>query len=337
MSYLTVLWLKFLACAVIVVFAGVKITRYADILSERHQLNKAWVGMLLLGVITSLPELVASFSAAVFLNSPNLSVGNIAGSVNFNLIIVAILDLLYRKEAITNKLPARRTYDFSAEFYGIMASLLVIELFLSSQGYIFSIGHISFGFILIILSYILGVKIIFSPENNDLEIFSSHGIVEKGAEEKYLVQKLVLSALAVVLGGLWLSAVCDKLAIYTSLGSTFVGTTLLAIVTSLPEVVVSVCALKMGSFDLAFGNIFGSNMFNILILAICEIFYTPGPLLAFASPTHLLMLTLSVLMTTILIIGIQVRNKKKIFGMGLDSILLLICFVISIKFLYDLK
>lgn len=140
-----------------------------------------------------------------------------------------------------------------------------------------------------------------------------------------------------VLSSISLSGACDQIAIITGLGRTFVGTTFLAIVTSLPEIVVSISALKMNSIDLAFGNIFGSNMSNILILGICDFFYVKKPMMASVSPTHILMMSLSVVLTTILIFGIQKRCKKTFFGFGIDVILMMVCFAAGMKFLYDLR
>lgn len=330
-----IVWAKFLVSAVLVVIGGVKLTRYANVVSDKMNLSKAWVGMILLGLITSLPELAASLASVVLLRAPNLAVGNIAGSVNFNLMIVVLLDIAYRKGAVTNQVKASRTYDFSAEFFGILASIVVIEIFLAWHLGVLSFGHVSCGSILIVLVYVLAVRTIF--ESGEKPSAEKKPIAQTIKDAKEPLVKLLVSAAVVVIGGIWLSGICDEIARMTLLGRTFTGTIFLGFVTSLPEIVVSLVALKIGAFDLAFGNILGSNIFNILILAVCDLFYKRGPLFARVSSAHILIMSLSVLLTTILIIGIQNPKKKTIFGLGIDTFFMLICFAMGLKFLYHLR
>lgn len=335
MGSLWVVWLKFFLSASIVVVGGIRLTRYADILSDEMDLSKAWVGMILLGLITSFPELAASLASAVLFNAPDLAVGNIAGSVNINLMIIVLMDIVYRKGAVTNQAKPSRTYDFSAEFFGILASIVVIEIFLARYLGVFTLGHVSYGSLLIILVYILAARTIFDSEEKPSA--DKKPILQAVKDAKEPLVKLLISATVVIIGGIWLSGICDEIAGMTSLGHTFTGTVFLGFVTSLPEIVVSLSALKMGAFDLAFGNVLGSNIFNILILAICDLFYRRGALFARVSSTHILIIAMSILLTTILIIGIQKPNKKTYFGLGLDSILMLICFAFGFNFLYYLR
>lgn len=78
------------------------------------------------------------------------------------------------------------------------------------------------------------------------------------------------------------------------------GNIFIAVSTSLPEVVVSMAAVKIGAIDLAIGNLFGSNIFNIFILALDDVFFTKGPLLSFASPNHIISALSAIAMTMLL-------------------------------------
>jgi len=245
-----------------------------------------------------------------------------------------LMEFVYRKGSITAQIQTKRTYEWSAVFYSLLSSIVVIEIFLSSKTNLIAFGPISLGSILIVVFYFLGSKFIFKKEANDKSNSVKRVVT---SQDKILILKMAAGAFAVILGGVWLSDSCNQISAITGLGQTFVGITLLGFVSSLPEIVVSVSALKMGAFDLAFGNIFGSNMFNILILAICEIVYRKGPIFAAVAQTHILMMTLSVVLTTILIVGIRKGAKKTFFGFGFDVILMMICFAIGMKFLYDLR
>ena len=328
-------WLKFFVSAGLVIFSGIKLTKCVDVLSDEFNLAKVWAGMMLLGVVTSLPELTASISSVSLLGAPNLALGNITGSVNFNLMIVAIMDFMYRKGSITSQLKIKKSYQLSAVFFSILSVIVVIEIFLALKMPLFSIGPLSLGSVLIIILYVWGTRRIFLSETQQTPTARiEKKISQKG---KIAILKFCVFSCIVVLSSISLSGACDQIAIITGLGRTFVGTTFLAIVTSLPEIVVSISALKMNSIDLAFGNIFGSNMSNVLILGICDFFYVKKPMMASVSPTHILMMSLSVVLTTILIFGIQKRCKKTFFGFGIDVILMMVCFAAGMKFLYDLR
>ncbi|MDD3374317.1 MAG: hypothetical protein PHY73_01155 [Candidatus Omnitrophica bacterium] len=329
-----IIWLKFSMSAGLVIFSGIKLTKCADILSDRFSINKAWMGMILLGAITSLPEATASIASAAVIRAPNLAIGNIAGSVNFNLMIVVLMDFMYHRGSVTGQIQVKRTYEWSAVFYGILSSIVVIEIFLSPKTNLITFGPVSLGSILIVIFYFLGSKFIFKKKVKDTDSRIKHVV---SVQDKILIFKMVAGALVVIFSGIWLSGICDQISSITGLGQTFVGTTFLGFVTSLPEIVVSLSALRMGAFDLAFGNIFGSNMVNLLILAVSDLFYIKGPIFADVSQTHILMMTLSVVLTTILIVGIRKGVKKTFFGFGFDTILMMICFAVGMKFLYDLR
>ncbi len=335
MGDLWILWFKFILSAGVVVIGGVKLTRYADQVSDRFGLNKIWIGMMILGMITSLPELVASVASVAVFHSPNLSVGNIAGSVNFNLIIIFLMDLFYRSGSVTDQVKADRLYNFLSEFYGVLASIVVLEIFFSFFLKAPFIGYVSLGSVAILLIYFFGARFVFTTSEHP-PLQEPKNILKLFKENRLMLGKLALSGAVVVLGGIWLSGVCDRIAVTTSLGHAFTGTIFLGFATSLPEIVVSLWALRLGQFELALGNIFGSNVFNIVILALCDLFDGPGALMSRVSIIHIFAISLSLLLTMILMIGIQKKGKKVWAGLGLDTILMMICFAIGMKILYDL-
>ncbi len=131
------------------------------------------------------------------------------------------------------------------------------------------------------------MRLIFLYEKKQIEAF----LKEMATEFKYkdIPLKTALinymgNAILVILSAIFLPKIGEGLAATTGLGQTFVGNIFIAISTSLPEVVVSIAAVRMGSVDLAIGNLFGSNIFNIFILALDDIFFTRGPILSFRKP-----------------------------------------------------
>jgi len=141
----------------------------------------------------------------------------------------------------------------------------------------------------------------------------------------------------IVYSGTKLSKYGDIIAEKTGLGRTWIGVVLMASVTSLPEVVVSMTAVKMGAVDLAIGNIFGSNIFNIFILAIDDIFFMKGPLLSFVNPNHIISALSAITMTTIAIVGLTYRTEKKHLFLAWDSIWIILVYAMNLVLLYIVK
>ena len=120
-----------------------------------------------------------------------------------------------------------------------------------------------------------------------------------------------LAALVVLAAGSWLPQVADGLATSMGLSRSFVGTVLMAVVTTLPEMAVTLGALRLGALDMAIGNLLGSNLFNVMILAVDDVFYVRGPLLADAASVHAGTAVAALVMTGLVIIGLVMRPQGR--------------------------
>ncbi len=96
-------WLKLLACLAIILFAGTKVARYGDAIAEKTGLGRVWVGLILLALVTAMPELVTGVSSVALVKLPDLALGTSLGSCLFNLTILAVLDVLHRRVPILSK------------------------------------------------------------------------------------------------------------------------------------------------------------------------------------------------------------------------------------------
>ncbi len=141
--------------------------------------------------------------------------------------------------------------------------------------------------------------------------------------------------MAVVAAGIWLPFIAKDLAVVMAWEQSFVGTLFVAAITSTPEVVVTVAALRMGAVDLAIGNLFGSNMFNIVLLAIDDLAYLPGPLLADVSLTHATSAFSAMMMSGLAVVGLVLRPQSRVFRtVSWISLLLLVIYLLNTLFLY---
>lgn len=324
-------WLQFIISSAVIIAAGVHLTKYADRLSAQLKLGKAMVGVILLGFITSLPEAITCIVAVFSLNADDLAVGNLLGSNNFNPLLVVVMDMVYRREAVTNTVIPRQSLMYSAMFSVAMTVVIIAEIFLNISVHW---GPFSIGGILIVLLYIVGMRKVagFSVQEHKDEPEEEDEDIPGTLVNTWI--HIVIGAIVVVASAMVLASSADTLAEQTGLGRTFVGSIFLAIVTSLPEVVVTLSALKMGSIDLAIGNIFGSNMTNSLFIVLCSMVNPQGPVLFEVSNTHILTATMSILLVLVAMAGIKQNKKPVVAGMAWDTWVMLGVFITGTALLY---
>jgi len=331
MSFLT-----FTISTLLIIIAGSRLTVWVDRLSDQLHLGKLWIGIVLLGLVTSLPEAITCLVSVVSLNANDLAVGNILGSNNFNPILIVVMDVFYRSGSITNIVIPQKSHAVSALLAVALTLCVVVEIFLQTRYSIPVLLHVSIGSVIIAILYLGGMRWLAQLEAGGEEIVSSQGNVSEGSITK-TVTNIIFCAVVVIVAAFFLAGSADQLAQQTGLGQTFVGSIFLALVTSLPELVVSLSAMRLNSYDLAIGNIFGSNMGNVFILFLCDIVYFNGALLNNVSETHILTGLLSVALTLLAIWGIFKKDKKVIGGLGFDSVLMITLFGCGTAVLYHLR
>ena len=327
----------FILCAVIIFFAGKKLSYYGDLLAEKTGMGKAWIGLILMASVTSLPELMVGISSSAFVQSADLAVGDILGSCAFNLGILAIMDaFLPRHHTLLGT--ASPNHILPAALGIILISMVGVAIFLPEDIVLSSwIGLTSLSFIII---YLISIRLIYLNEMNSANVSAGTDVQNHTNTEitlKKIVSKYVLFALIIIAAALTLPYFADKIAEDTGLGKSFVGTFFLAVSTSLPEIAVSIAAVRMGSLDLAVGNLLGSNLFNILILAIDDIFYTKGHILKDASSNNIISVFSAILMTAVAIIGLSYRTKGKRFLLAWDAALIFLIYIVNLFLLYQLS
>lgn len=317
----------FISCALLIVFSGIRLSKYGDIIADLSGLGKAWIGLILMAAVTSLPELFSGFSSILILNKPDIAVGAVFGSCAFNLAILAVLDYFVPGKPISSVVTRSQIL---AGFLGmILITLSVIEI---NFGKLFPEKN-WFGIfpVLIILIYLISIRIIFENDRNLKKIIdttaSQTPVKEIKISLKYAIMKFLLYSALIVIAALALPYFAEKLALEAGINESFVGTLLVAGSTSLPELVVSIAAVRMGSIDLAVGNLLGSNIFNMFILAIDDLIYTDGPILLATNPNHALSALVTLLMTCVISISILFGSPKKRFALGIDAIIMILLYV----------
>ncbi|MBK8142896.1 MAG: sodium:calcium antiporter [Chitinophagaceae bacterium] len=313
-------------------FTGKKLSRYGHMLSEKTGLSKGWVGLILMASVTSLPELMVGISSSAIVQSADLAVGDILGSCAFNLGILAMLDAFVPKRRPLLGV-ASPSHMLNAGLGIILLTLVGFAFFLSDYALTPWLAVSSLTFVVV---YLIAVRIIYQNEKNNKEEGNNNIISEKVRNTTLRIIILNYSVFAgiIIVAALSLPYFADHIAELTGLGKSFVGTFFLAASTSLPEIAVSIAAVRIGSVDLSVGNLLGSNIFNILILALDDMVYTKGFILQDASDFHLLSVLSTIVMSAIVIIGLSYRAKGKRFWLAWDAAIIFIVYIINLILLY---
>ena len=329
------IWLELLLCLAVIGYAGYYLSRYGDIIAEKTGMSASWVGLILLSTATSLPELATGISSVTFANAPNIAVGDVLGSTVFNLAILVLLDKLYRRETLYSR--AAQGHILSASLGTLLIAFAGFSLLLDHAGMSPALGHVGLYSPFIVLVYLVAMRAVYSYERRTVSEYT-----EVSADRypevtlRSAVKGYVLAATAVVIAGSWLPFVAKDISDLMGWGQSFVGTMLVAGVTSAPEAAVTISALRIGALDMAIANLLGSNLFDIVILSIDDLLYTEGPLLAHVDASHALTAFTAVMMSALAAVGFIFRPQGRIvMGLTWISLGLFLLYVLNTWILFE--
>lgn len=322
--------LTFAVCTLVILVAATGLSRYADRLAEMTGIGKVWVGMTAVAISTSLPELSSGLGAILYADSPNIAMGDVLGSCVFNLTIIALLDFMTPGEPLRIRLGPGHL--ISAGFGVVLIGIVLGGLSLPDTAEL-AVMHISIISPLIIVCYIVASHMTFTFEKMEQDRLGTtgHRPTEASARDKGMtIVMLVTCALVVAVAGSLLPKIAADLADTLGVGRGFAGSVLVAFSTSLPELTVAVACVKLDSLDIAVGNLFGSNIFNCVVLAIDDAAFTDGPIYSAASAGQAVTAVIALVMTGVAIIGMVYKSHKRtVIGIGWDSMLLVCLYVVN--------
>jgi len=301
------IWIEFALCLIIILVSGRKVATYGDIIADKTGIGGLWVGLILLSIVTSLPELFSGIGAVVLVEAPDLAVGGLLGSNAFNLTILAFLDIIHQNRPLLNAASSGHTLPSILSI--ILVAVVTACLFIGDLG----IGSIGIYTPILILLYIFMIRAIFRREQRqfaqirDAEATTQYEHITLG--RAYL--GFIIAALFVIGAGIWLAFIGEDIADDTNWGESFVGTRFVALTTSLPEISVSYAALRLGAVDMSIANIIGSNLFNMTIIGIDDLFYWHGPILSNVSDSNVYTGLIVLAMTGTVIMGLIFRSQHK--------------------------
>lgn len=272
------IFVKYIITVVIVVFLSIKASHYVDLLDKKTNLSGAFLGGIMLSAVTSLPELFTSLTSVFLVGEPDMCLGNVLGSDLFNLAALATIILVYFKGF--NKSVFSASYRMVA--FAVLA--IYVALGLNFIGAInFSVFTVSLTSLFIIVTYAVGVKYLSAASDviSDEEELKIQASKSSPLSVKQVGTRFFFAGLGIIVFSILLTEYTDQVAERLNIGAGFAGALFLGIATSLPEVTSTITLFKMKNYNIAIGNIIGSNLFNFIILALADVISLSEDLYAF--------------------------------------------------------
>jgi cation:H+ antiporter len=315
---LILLWIAYVVLAGVIMNSGSRLVKDAEIIADKTRLGGTLVGVVLLSVVTSLPELFNGVGAILLAGQPDLTIGDIVGSLLVNLLIFGGVILLLKKgqwnELGTPSLIA------SGLFSALLTGLYVVAHTTASKRSDFDIGGIGWYSILIPVLYGAAIYLLYKIDKNSRDELHEDPLPTQMTLGQ-ATRGFIINSLIVVAAGTVLPLVAGKIAVLSGLTNSFMGFIFLAIATSLPELVVVFQAVRLGLIHMALGDVFGSNLFDIAIIPIVDILYRKGSILAYASPSLIVGGLVSILMTLVVVFFLKFgKGKLEWFSMKFVSL-----------------
>ena len=325
--------LVFLVSAAVLVRAGSSLAGYADQIADRTKMSRLFVGTLLLAFATSLPELVTEITAARA-GAPDLALGDLFGSSMANMAILAIIDLLYRGRVWPSVELGHARVAAVAIALTAMAALSIFTQTTLSIGWVGITPLVIAALYVSSIAWFRRMPLLARPglEAPKIAIHKATGWSKRAAERstRSLWARFVGSALVILLTAPIVTLSVKAIADSTGIAQTFLGAALLAVTTSLPELIASIASVRIGAYDMAVGNLFGSNVANMSILLFADIAYTEGPILAAVSESQVVSAFGAILLMAIAVAAIVGESEKTRFRrLEPDAIVLLATYAVT--------
>ncbi|AHM62470.1 sodium/calcium exchanger membrane protein [Flammeovirgaceae bacterium 311] len=364
---LPLLWniVIFILSGALVWGAGVRLSKYADRIIDKTGVSEVFIGTLGLAVITSLPEVATTLSATLA-NNVSMAINNLFGSIALQITVLAVGDYIIKHTSLSGSLenPVSRLQAICLSFLLALAAVAILY----EDVAFFHIGIWSvvlFAFY-VILFYIINyfkkmkwwltepeeresigkVKAIVSERIAEQEESEDDEQGDSGKDEKVELSSILtsrlglytlLAALGILAGGYFVANSADVIAQETGIGSSFMGYFFVGLTTSLPELSTTISAAKLKRYRMAFSNIFGTNLLNVGLVLLADLLHTEGPALNEVGNFAAAGAVFGILLTSIYQIGLTIKFKKTVFRLGIDSIFVVLFYIIGTIILFNMR
>jgi len=347
---LSLIWLFiiFLVAAVAIWIAGIKLSNTTDVLVSRFGIGEAMGGLIILAIVTNLPE-IAIVTSASFQHKMGIAIGNILGGIAIQTVVLVVLDGFGLGKADS------LTYKASSLVLVLEGLLVIAVLSLVITGHELPAKVIFWRItppgLLILIVWAIGIVLIgkartklpwianFKVPDGQTE---PHGHSRQKKDEKatlkkttttYIIMLFTISSIVTLVAGVALEVTGDAIATHIGMGGVLFGATILAAATALPEISTGLASIKLQDYQMAVSDIFGGNAF-LPVLFLFATLFSGEAVLPEAQKTDIYLTGLAILLTIVYIWGLLFRPKKQILNLGIDSLIVLLLYIFGIAGLF---
>lgn len=344
------IWLNALLFAVAacgVWLSGAKLTGFVDMIADRTGIGKAFAGALLLGGATSLPELATTVTASLN-GAAELAGNNLLGGVVMQIAVLALIDALCLRGKPLTLFSPKAVLLMQGVFLIFISAFAVAAI---SSGELIAVAGVGLWPIVLAAVYVLGLWVLYRYEGNARwepaggveqppesarDLKDAHHARYQDVSTAQIMLRFCIAAIGVLFAGFLVARAGETLAEQTGLGQSFVGATLVALATSLPEVSTTWSAVRFGAYSMAAANILGTNSLEVARFLPADIAYRDGPIIDVMSPSATFLGALGIIATCVYLRGILERRDRTIFGMGHDSAVVFLVYFAGMILFYFL-
>ncbi len=328
----------FIAAAAAVWVAGTRLARYADAIAEHTGIGRAILGMILLGGVTSLPELAVAVTAT-HEGHPVLSINDVLGSAAINVVLLAVADGFIGRRALTSTVPSPAVMLQGALSIGLLA--MVAAAVTAGDRLFLGMGIWSW---LMLVAYVAGVALLANSRAANQWTPTAgapqparDSQPEHGQPLSRLILLTCVAGAVIIVAGFLLARSGAALAEQTGLGTSFFGAVFLGLSTSLPELSTILAAVRLRQYEMAISDALGTNLFNVTILVLVDALDPGEPVLQQAGRFAAFSALLALLLTATFLVGMLERRDRTVLRMGVDSAVVLVAYVAGVMVLYGLR
>lgn len=321
----------FLGATLAIGAGGTVLAGVADRLADRTGLGEATTGIVFLGVVTSLPGVAASVTAALAGNAA-LAISNAMGGIAVQTAALAVADLAYPKANLEHAAASIGNMLQSAVLIFLLTVVLV-----TLSGPEMSVAHVHPMTGLLFLAAGFGFVLVYRGQEEPMwrprqTAETVEDVPEPEAERESLGRLLVaflVTAVVVLMGGVAVAHSGGRIAEETGISQSLMGGLFMAISTSLPELVTTVAAVRRGAVTLAVSDIVGGNLFDVLFVCFADLAYFAGPIYHAEGVTtrEVFLTALCVLLNAMLLLGLLYRQRRGPANIGFESVLMLLFYI----------
>jgi cation:H+ antiporter len=324
------LGILFVVCALLIWVFGIKLSKAIDEIVNHYGWGEAIGGIVFLAIITNLPE-IAITAVAAFNHDYDIAVSNILGGIAIQTAVLVLIDIygVGRKAPLTLK-GHSKILLFEGLTVIIILSLVIAANKFPTYHYLRHTTAFEWIILFTWLVSIWGIKRLY--QLNQIKKVSKHqtnNIVLSTVKVKKAIIVTILGAIITLLAGYGLEVSGEVLSKRWGMDGIVFGATILALCTALPEISTGIASAKIRDYQMAVSDIFGGNAF-LPVLFLMAALIGGESILPGLKVSDIYLTSVGILLTTIYMIGMLFHSKKQFLRMGIDSIIVLILYLVSI-------